>query len=224
MKIAGLVVLALALVGVPVVSYVVIHWHQLGMLQDGQKSKADVDLVSAGDTSLAEGSTTDEVEVDTEESAEKHQLSPEEMQKLMQESGANDDGPGPGYQGGGEQYSTQTDPAVTFSGVYQINFQAESSFCFQGMMDLELKIDPYFDSQSAVIRLGSGMGIGSTNGRLDYNRSENNVAFVLPFIYIGDEHVLRGIISSDGHIQGDQSYHDTMMGGGSSGTFSGQKK
>ncbi len=115
MKIAGLVILVLVFVGVPVVSYVVIHGHQYGMFQDRQKSKAGVDLVSAGDTSLSDEPTTDEVEVDTDKSTEKHQFSPAEMQKLMQEAGSNDDGPGPGYDAKSDPYNEAADSEANVS-------------------------------------------------------------------------------------------------------------
>jgi len=105
MKIAGLVILVLVFVGVLVVSTVVIRGHRLGMLRDRQNSKGGVDLVSAGEASLSDESPAAETEVDSSDNSEKHQLSPAEMQKLMQEAGANDDGPGPGYDAKSDPYN-----------------------------------------------------------------------------------------------------------------------
>lgn len=96
-----------------IVLTVIVCGCRLGNSRDRQnlESKAGVDLVSAGDTPLSDEPLTDEIrKVPVRSQGEAPNLTPEEMQELMEESGQksdqnsslppgheNEDGPGPGF-------------------------------------------------------------------------------------------------------------------------------
>jgi len=156
--------------------------------------------------------------------------------------GAEDDGPGPGYDAesdpfnGGENSGCETpsDPASVFGGVYSINLEGDHN-CAHGTMELEINMEsketsPYMEPVSVIIRESSGEGHPASNARFT-QEGPNALSFIFPFIDLGNERILRGKITSDGRIEGTQTYHDGLseslgMSGlrDGTGTFSGNKQ